>query len=1119
MHTPEFQDNKDRDGRIAAVDASQSDMMDNDYREVLQIATDALGLRYSVNFSALYWINDSNRYESKAALTFENNVPSKRINQSFLSQSLIGAIRRPLIISNTGQDKRFAALETEEQRADLRIVVPLFEQDRIAGVLDFWGKPETAAAGESERLLLDTIALVSTRVIRGFKERTLRLKDFSDETFGGIAAFSKKNSDKKASNAEHLLEISEVETEFPAARPDSEEEDLESETESGAEISERPEMAEVELAEEIESQADDSPLDDDFPEETTAETLEEDIELVVEDLEEETELQVADPILEEETREENWEVKTDDYEETSELSAETEKPKAPVEGFEATEDDVQEEVSILDEDAGEDDSEELTEIREELPTLREQPQEETDEVILDNETKIQVEPPLSDQEDSVECLEIETNIQNDLLESPEDTKEHTLPEDIRIQETPSEMLEEAEEEIKEEAEEEVPEEAPAPEDDFEKDDFEKDDFEKDDFEKDDFEKDDFEELAEIREDLPTLAEEPREEVLREEVKEQALPEEIEILEGPLELPEKTADMILDEGPSELHVKQLDGIAEEENGTPEKLLETATAVDAILQRCSESLDALLKYSGQDFLAFDKDCCIQNQFLPETGMFLDKSVEGTDALEILFNWGLASNSDSASFEKAPDLGTLRDLMGNVFLRVTDLDVLEEFLPTEIAMEDDTYKMEYQYLKSPRSADEDRILAVFTNISEEKKLTLQIKTELDRNSMTGKVALDMDGYSQFRNRAEQIFLAVADEMSKPRAGVHLEEVLHHIQSIQGGAEIYEMKDIAFLSGRIVNKLEDVLHKHIDLVENEFDTMVQEIMVLQDTFQFIHTQYLKNLVSDEQILDKTIYRVTDSKIAKIQKIIVGDVIQENIKKLEVVFERNYKPFTKLKGLEEITKKRLDRIKSYLRNSIIEPASKEAIELLESFRKQPVGLVMNRYAMTATGLANRLHKRVEVELKGVENEVSLHRYADLFNSLVYVVRNSVEHGLESMEERVFMGKPLDGKITVETSIEDDQLKIVLTDDGKGIDVEKIKKSAVEREVISETDADLASQQQILDLMFKKGFSQKQELHGTFGRGIGLNAVGSIVEELNGRIEIRTEHEAGTTLEVSVPLF
>ncbi len=519
----------------------------------------------------------------------------------------------------------------------------------------------------------------------------------------------------------------------------------------------------------------------------------------------------------------------------------------------------------------------------------------------------------------------------------------------------------------------------------------------------------------------------------------------------------------------------------------------------------------------FLVFNKDGQINTDNMVMKTGFFDVPLKDKNALEILFEWGRPVNDDSASFDRKPKYEMITDLMKSVFSRVTDIDVLKEFLPVEIELDDKIYGIDYHYLKPTDSMDQDSILAIFSDISQEKKLAANYATEVDRTNMIIKVALDIDGYYQYRKSTEKTFELIENELSKPNTEVNLEAILHHIQAIQGGAEIYEINELTMLSEELLSSLEQKIVSFTPVTKNEREAYRARFNLLKDRFQLLQKRYLNNLISDEQILDKAVYRNTKAKILKIRNKIIDGVLKKQMEELEDTFEKNYKPFTRLKSLEDITQKRLARIKEYIHSKVIKEGANEISEIMSELKKQPIGLMLKRYAIIAVNLGERLKKRVEVEIKGADIEVPFHKLENVFTGLTFVIRNCVEHGLETMEERIALNKSLEGNISIKAALENNILRIAISDDGRGIDVNKIRKAALDNRVITADEADI-SDQKILNLMFSKGFSTKKDSSGTFGRGVGLSAVGSSIEELGGEIRVQTKIKKGTIIKVEVPL-
>jgi signal transduction histidine kinase len=567
------------------------------------------------------------------------------------------------------------------------------------------------------------------------------------------------------------------------------------------------------------------------------------------------------------------------------------------------------------------------------------------------------------------------------------------------------------------------------------------------------------------------------------------------------------------------METIDSIPEDEEivvePEPVETLQEDRAQSIVLE---DDLDLFLGLSGLGFLVFNSKGEIRADHVLVKEAFFNQELGNRSALELLFEWGEPVNRESASFEKNPDYETIADLMKSVFSRVTDIDVLKELFPEEISTGEKSYKMVYHYLKSTAGQQEDSILCVFQDISAEKRLDRRYLREVNRANMIIKVALDVDGYDQYRQNTVIVFRRVENELVKSPDSISLSAILHHIQAIQGGAEIYEINEISTLSEPIITNLEQILSRAQPVSRTEIEQISEQIDRLKSSFELLQSRYLNNLVSDEQILDKAVYRVTNTKIARIGDEIAEQVIKHRMEDLESVFEKNYLPFTRLKSLEDITQKRLERIKQYIWGQVVEEGAKDITKIMAAFRRQPIGLVLKRYAIIAVNLGERLKKRVEVEIKGADIEVPIHTLENLFTGLTFVIRNCVEHGLENMEERIALDKPLEGNIVIEAELDNDILKITISDDGRGIDVNRIKRAAIGNRVISEAEANRITNKEILELMFTKGFSTKRDSSGAFGRGVGLSAVGVAIEELEGDVKVRTELKKGTIIEVEIPL-
>ncbi|MDR2450210.1 MAG: chemotaxis protein CheA [Candidatus Accumulibacter sp.] len=201
-----------------------------------------------------------------------------------------------------------------------------------------------------------------------------------------------------------------------------------------------------------------------------------------------------------------------------------------------------------------------------------------------------------------------------------------------------------------------------------------------------------------------------------------------------------------------------------------------------------------------------------------------------------------------------------------------------------------------------------------------------------------------------------------------------------------------------------------------------------------------------------------------------------------------------------------LDLLVSDLQNSVMKT------------RMQPIGRLFQKYPRIARDLARQLGKDVELALVGEETEVDKTMIEDLADPLVHLVRNAVDHGVESPEERLAAGKPAKSIVRLEARQEGDHIVLIVADDGHGMNPERIRAKAVEKGLLREEDANTLDDRQSLNLIFLPGFSTMDKASAVSGRGVGMDVVKTNIQKLNGSIDIRSELGKGSVFVISLPL-
>ena len=186
--------------------------------------------------------------------------------------------------------------------------------------------------------------------------------------------------------------------------------------------------------------------------------------------------------------------------------------------------------------------------------------------------------------------------------------------------------------------------------------------------------------------------------------------------------------------------------------------------------------------------------------------------------------------------------------------------------------------------------------------------------------------------------------------------------------------------------------------------------------------------------------------------------------------------------------------------------------------RMQPIGRLFQKYPRIARDLARNLGKDVELVLLGEETEIDKTMIEDLSDPIIHLIRNAVDHGVELPAERAANGKPEQSTVRLEARQEGDHIVLLIADDGRGINPERIRSKALEKGLITEEEANAMDDRQSCNLIFLPGFSTNDVASDISGRGVGMDVVKTNIHKLNGSIDIKTTPGEGTTFIISLPL-
>ncbi|MBO8162475.1 MAG: chemotaxis protein CheA [Brevibacillus sp.] len=191
---------------------------------------------------------------------------------------------------------------------------------------------------------------------------------------------------------------------------------------------------------------------------------------------------------------------------------------------------------------------------------------------------------------------------------------------------------------------------------------------------------------------------------------------------------------------------------------------------------------------------------------------------------------------------------------------------------------------------------------------------------------------------------------------------------------------------------------------------------------------------------------------------------------------------------------------------------------IILTMRMVPVEQVFNRFPRMVRDLAKELNKKVNLEIFGAETELDRTVIDEIGDPLVHLLRNSIDHGIESPEKRKQSGKSEEGTIQLKAYHSGNHVFIEVRDDGQGINKEKVLKKAIERGIVGAATADSLSDKQIYELLFSSGFSTADVISDISGRGVGLDVVKTKIESLGGSVSVDSKQGEGTTFLIQLPL-
>jgi len=256
-------------------------------------------------------------------------------------------------------------------------------------------------------------------------------------------------------------------------------------------------------------------------------------------------------------------------------------------------------------------------------------------------------------------------------------------------------------------------------------------------------------------------------------------------------------------------------------------------------------------------------------------------------------------------------------------------------------------------------------------------------------------------------------------------------------------------------------------------------------------------------------------------KKAVVNRSVRVDIEKLDVLMNLVSELIIAKNGLISVGSGELEQRNDSAFNEQIEYLERVTTNLHESVMKvrmMPIESVVSKFPRLIRDLNKKLNKKMELFMSGEETELDRTVIDEIGDPLMHLLRNAADHGLESNEERVRLGKPEVGSIFLDAYQDGNNVVIDVRDDGAGIDIEKVKRKALEKGNITEEQAETMTDKDIIDLLFRPSFSTAEKISDVSGRGVGLDVVKSKIEGLGGDVEAKSVMGEGTTFTIRLPL-
>ena len=340
-----------------------------------------------------------------------------------------------------------------------------------------------------------------------------------------------------------------------------------------------------------------------------------------------------------------------------------------------------------------------------------------------------------------------------------------------------------------------------------------------------------------------------------------------------------------------------------------------------------------------------------------------------------------------------------------------------------------------------------------------------------------------------------------------------LKRVIKIIEGAEVHELDELLDDMAESIGMFEE-LALDFDNLQSEYYKESLKELIKHSQDEIIEDD--KEETSAKKTTSKSKTQAPTRKTVRVEEAKIDNFL-DNVGELIIlgeIFNNLQKKFSTI-----VSSDQLELVREF--SSANNDFSKQVFDLQKSLmdiRRIEISTITSSITRLVRDTARSLNKEISLEVIGEDSVIDKSLLDDINTCMVHIVRNSCDHGIETPEERENAGKKRSGNITLTALNEDSSLILKVLDDGRGIDTEKIGATAVKNGMYSQSDIDVMSERQIMELVFQNGFSTAQEVSDISGRGVGMSSVLDNIKKSGGLIEINSELGKWTAISIKVPL-